>query len=667
MKHKINVAFCLAVILALVLATGVLADDIHNNIVVTPASINLLPGGSSVNVGFYVQPIGAGSDGDAGCNFDSLSEHLTFDIVTPSGVTATPSRLTFSKCHSGSEFNYQYVTFSAGSTAVSGSVTYTTVDNTSGGSFDYSSAVFTINITPPADSTPPTLHLPGNMTAEATSASGANVTFSTTADDTNPEHPNVTCVPASGSLFGLGTTTVNCSATDAANNTANGSFTVTVEDTKPPVLTLPSDIVEEATGPDGATVTYSVTAIDVVDGAVTPVCKPISGSTFALGNSTVNCSAMDKLGHEATGSFTVTVQDTKPPVLSSCDAPDGVWHALNITLKCYYDDLVSGKSTVELSTSLVSGEENDNTIASADGVQACDAAGNCADSPADIDGNKIDRKAPQLGVFESPDSLWHATDITLKYNYTDNGSGPATMVINLTTDVAAGIETDDAIASANGLQACDNMGNCADSPADIHGNMIDKKAPTDIEFVGAITDGGVYYFSFVPAAPTCTAKDGGSGMDTCFVTGYDTGIGQHTLTATATDNVGNKDTMTLSYTVSAWTLKGFYQPVDMPDTWNSVKNGSTVPFKFEIFAGPTELTSPTYVSSFTAAFDKCDLASLFADPIEVTTTGATSLRYDPSGGQFINNWQTPKKAGSCYKVTMTTLDGSSLSALFRLK
>jgi hypothetical protein len=55
------------------------------------------------------------------------------------------------------------------------------------------------------------------------------------------------------------------------------------------------------------------------------------------------------------------------------------------------------------------------------------------------------------------------------------------------------------------------------------------------------------------------------------------------------------------------------------------------------------------------------------DDIESTTTGGTSLRYDATAGQFVQNWQTTGKAGTCYRVTMTTLDGSSLVAYFKLK
>ena len=116
----------------------------------------------------------------------------------------------------------------------------------------------------------------------------------------------------------------------------------------------------------------------------------------------------------------------------------------------------------------------------------------------------------------------------------------------------------------------------------------------------------------------------------------------------------------------AWTLNGFYQPVDMSGTLNVVKGGSTVPLKFEVFAGQTELTETSVVTSFTQTKIACE-TSVPTDVIEVTTTGGTSLRYDTTGGQFIQNWKTPKLPGKCYQVTMTIQDGSSLSALFKLK
>jgi HYR domain/Putative Ig domain/Regulator of chromosome condensation (RCC1) repeat len=94
------------------------------------------------------------------------------------------------------------------------------------------------------DTVPPILSLPTNITVPATSSSGAMVNFTATASDaTSGVNPtSVVCSPASGSNFPIGTTTVNCSATDNAINTANGSFTVTVQSTTAPIITCPADL-----------------------------------------------------------------------------------------------------------------------------------------------------------------------------------------------------------------------------------------------------------------------------------------------------------------------------------------------------------------------------------------------------------------------------------------
>src|SRR5215472_9441688 len=154
--------------------------------------------------------------------------------------------------------------------------------------------------------TPPTLTLPPGQTAEATSADGTTVTYTATATDAQGQPLTPSCSPAPGSVFPLGTTTVNCSVTDSAGLTTTGSFTVTVQDTTPPSLTLPPDQTVGWAGSE-TTVTYTATATDLVDGPVTPSCSPASGSGFPLGTTTVNSSATDAHGNTATGSFTVTV------------------------------------------------------------------------------------------------------------------------------------------------------------------------------------------------------------------------------------------------------------------------------------------------------------------------------------------------------------------------
>ncbi|MBI3287715.1 MAG: HYR domain-containing protein, partial [Chloroflexi bacterium] len=70
-------------------------------------------------------------------------------------------------------------------------------------------------------------------------------------------------------------------------------------------LEVPADIVAEAEGPDGAFVTYTATASDVEDGALTPVCSPASESLFPLGTTTVTCTATDSDENSASANFDV--------------------------------------------------------------------------------------------------------------------------------------------------------------------------------------------------------------------------------------------------------------------------------------------------------------------------------------------------------------------------
>jgi hypothetical protein len=83
---------------------------------------------------------------------------------------------------------------------------------------------FTVTV---VDDTPPTITCPTNMTVSDGGAPLAPVTYPAPITSDNCAVTNVTCVPASGSNFPLGTTTVTCTATDSSGNTASCTFTVT--------------------------------------------------------------------------------------------------------------------------------------------------------------------------------------------------------------------------------------------------------------------------------------------------------------------------------------------------------------------------------------------------------------------------------------------------------
>src|ERR1044071_3967087 len=107
------------------------------------------------------------------------------------------------------------------------------------------------------DSTGPKLKLPRDFSVYTSDNTGTVATFDASADDSVDGSIPVTCAPASGSKFPLGTTRVNCSASDSKGNSAHGSFEISV------------------------------------DGSIPVTCAPASGSKFPLGTTRVNCSASD--------------------------------------------------------------------------------------------------------------------------------------------------------------------------------------------------------------------------------------------------------------------------------------------------------------------------------------------------------------------------------------
>jgi hypothetical protein len=88
-------------------------------------------------------------------------------------------------------------------------------------------------------------------------------------------------------------------------------------DTIPPVLTHPTDMFVEATGPDGAMVNYTASALDEVDGPVPVFYSIAPGSLFPFGKTTVTVTASDFSGNTATTTFNITVRDTTAPVIST--------------------------------------------------------------------------------------------------------------------------------------------------------------------------------------------------------------------------------------------------------------------------------------------------------------------------------------------------------------
>jgi uncharacterized repeat protein (TIGR01451 family) len=228
---------------------------------------------------------------------------------------------------------------------------------------------------------------PQNITANSSATqcgSAVNYTVPTAVGCT------VTCAPPPGTVFAIGATTVTCTGSGGPSC----SFTITVVDNTPPTITCPFPFsVNTDKGKNTAEVNYvPATATDAC-GVADVTCLPPSGSTFALGTATINCTARDVNGNTSTCSFTVTVNDADAPVITcpqnitmvlpatqtsavinyppatatdnqpgvvvTCAPPSGSTFPLGVsTVTCVATDVSGNRATCGFSVSLTGGPAN---------------------------------------------------------------------------------------------------------------------------------------------------------------------------------------------------------------------------------------------------------------------------------------------------------------------
>jgi hypothetical protein len=100
----------------------------------------------------------------------------------------------------------------------------------------------------------------------------------------------------------------NTDQADADGDATGDPCDDTPRGTTPPVITVPPDMTVDATGPAGAAVGYIATATDDLDPDPPVLCTPAAESVFAIGATTVACSATDAGANTANASFLVTVR-----------------------------------------------------------------------------------------------------------------------------------------------------------------------------------------------------------------------------------------------------------------------------------------------------------------------------------------------------------------------
>jgi HYR domain len=161
---------------------------------------------------------------------------------------------------------------------------------------------FTVTVVSP-DTTPPVLYgIPTSpVTLEPDSPTGANYFYFVSASDNWDGWEPVTCTPPPV-FFPIGTTTVQCSATDSWGNTATGRFSVTVLQPIVVTLAITGGTVNPVTGVatingtvectrGGAPTTASVYVYGTLTQRVGRTLIVASFGPFATGGPPIDCSS----------------------------------------------------------------------------------------------------------------------------------------------------------------------------------------------------------------------------------------------------------------------------------------------------------------------------------------------------------------------------------------
>jgi len=159
-----------------------------------------------------------------------------------------------------------------------------------------------------------------DQTVECTTADGAIVTLDGSASsDPNNDPLTFQWKDGAGNVLGtsemitltlpVATHAFSLAVDDGRGGNATDSVDVTVQDTRPPVLSnAPASIVVEQASPAGTPVTVPLpTVVDIC--AAAPTVTSDAPSLFPLGATTVTFTAMDASGNTATATTTVTVTE----------------------------------------------------------------------------------------------------------------------------------------------------------------------------------------------------------------------------------------------------------------------------------------------------------------------------------------------------------------------
>ena len=174
----------------------------------------------------------------------------------------------------------------------------------------------------------------------------------------------VTCTPASGSFFSVGTTNVQC--TTEAGPACN--FTITVNDTENPTIACPMNIIapndpglcSATVNPGTATANDNCAGVTVngtrSDG------QPLN-APYPVGTTTITWKATDASGNIASCNQTITVNDVEPPIITASVAESCLWppnhNLIDVGLTIAVSDNCTPAAQIAVDVQVTSDERTD--------------------------------------------------------------------------------------------------------------------------------------------------------------------------------------------------------------------------------------------------------------------------------------------------------------------
>ena len=531
--------------------------------------------------------------------------------------------------------------------------------------------------------TPCQLSTQENITVSADSGqAGAVVTYTTptgtgdcgtnTTGENGESIPAISCNPASGSFFPVGTSTVICTAQTGAAS----SFQVTVDN--PGALSISLNGANTVTLECG--VEFSDPSASAIDGSGQSLEVTVSYTggfnpeTPAVGSFTATYTATEGANSVST-TRTISVSDTEGPAITVDGA--NPYKIQQGSCSPFVDpgasalDACAGPKPVTSSISGPGGATSVNTaIAGTYTVTytATDGTNQSTATRTVIVGTFPEDEVDQPGTSNIPPTITLNGDdqITLECgnSFTDPGAvatvcgNPVTVTTSGTVNPnAPGTYTITYSATANGFTSeATRIVTVQDTVAPVI--TLNGANPMTVGFGTVFTD------------PGATASDGCAGdlTSAIVVTGsVDTNtVGFYALTYTVSDPSGHSDTKVRTVEVSPYNFTGFFAPIDNPPTFNEMKAGQAAPVKFSL--GGNQGLNIFAAGSPSSVQISCNTSDPIADVEETETAGSSSLSYDAASDRYKYTWKTESSwKNTCRQLSVTLKDGTVHTAKFKFK